>query len=325
MNESPRDDLAERLRALNRELVPDRDLWPAIQAELDSRAETEAPTINRPRWRSRVSLLAAGLAIATSTMFWIRSDRGPGWEISPLAGVPRIDSAALNATGSWRQGQWLETDNYSQARFAVGQIGEVRLEPNSRLRLLRTNDRDHRLELERGTLHAWIWAPPRLFFVETPSAIAADLGCAYSLSVDDGGASTLHVTSGYVALAHGKRESLVPAGMTCITRRGVGPGTPFSPEADPRFLAAIQRFDFESDKADALRDVLARASSGDEVSLWHVLRRSDVAERAEVFDKLASLYPPSGDITREGIVNGDEAMMDRWGEDLGLGPALAAK
>jgi hypothetical protein len=38
-----------------------------------------------------------------------------------------------------------------------------------------------------------IWAPPRLFFVDTPSAVAADLGCSYTLEVKDDGAGVLRV------------------------------------------------------------------------------------------------------------------------------------
>ena len=34
-------------------------------------------------------------------------------------------------------------------------------------------------------MSARIWAPPRLFYVNTPSAVAEDLGCAYTLEVDD--------------------------------------------------------------------------------------------------------------------------------------------
>jgi hypothetical protein len=56
------------------------------------------------------------------------------------------------------------------------------------------------LSLERGALHARIAAPPRLFIVDTPSAMAVDLGCEYKLDVDAAGNSRLHVTSGFVAL-----------------------------------------------------------------------------------------------------------------------------
>jgi hypothetical protein len=52
---------------------------------------------------------------------------------------------------------------------------------------------DHRLALDHGAIEARIWAPPRLFFVETPSARAVDLGCVYTLEVDRAGAGRLSV------------------------------------------------------------------------------------------------------------------------------------
>ena len=76
----------------------------------------------------------------------------------------------------------------SRAQIAVSSIGNVDIDENTRVRLLETRPTEHRLELARGKMSARIWAPPRLFFVDTPSAVAADLGCAYTLEVDDHGA-----------------------------------------------------------------------------------------------------------------------------------------
>src|SRR6185295_11964349 len=91
------------------------------------------------------------------------------------------------------------------------------------------------------------WAPPRLFFVDTPSAVAADLGCAYTLEVDDQGASKLSVTSGWVALELKDRESIVPAGASCDTRPGVGPGTPYFDDAPSVLREALKTVDFNPD------------------------------------------------------------------------------
>ena len=87
-------------------------------------------------------------------------------------------------------GGWLETGKDERATFDVANIGQVTVEPNTRLRLLDTRAGAHRLELARGTMHATIWAPPNQFFVETPSTLAVDLGCAYTLTVDDDGAGS---------------------------------------------------------------------------------------------------------------------------------------
>lgn len=237
------------------------------------------------------------------------------WSVAALAGTPRIGSASVSSASTLRPGQWLETDTSSRARVNVGSIGEVNIEPGSRVRMLEAAA-THRLELARGHLSARIWAPPRLFFVETPSATAIDLGCAYTLDVDDVGDGTLHVTSGYVALQRGNRESLVRAGQKCHMRRGSGPGTPFAADAPAEFERALRRFDRDG-SAEALRDVLALSREADAVTLVHLLRTSD-AYRDEVFATLARHRAPPVNVTREGILRGDATMIEAWAAELGV-------
>ena len=176
---------------------------------------------------------------------------------------------------------------------------------------------DHRVELARGKLSALIWSPPRIFFVNTPSAIAVDLGCAYTLDVADNGDGTLHVTSGYVALAHGGRETVIPAGQMCATRRGAGPGTPFVADAPAALRRALDRFDFEK-KPDALPEILTQTRAEDGVTLWHLLTRAPAPDRGAVFDRLARDHTPPTGVTRAGIIAGDATMIANWGSDLGL-------
>jgi hypothetical protein len=219
----------------------------------------------------------------------------------------------------FRVGQWLETDAASRARVEVGRIGEVSVEPNSRLRLTGVAETDHRLELAHGTVSAFIVAPPRLFFVDTPSATAVDLGCAYTLTVDRAGNGELHVSAGYVALENGGRESIIPLGAMCLTRRGHGPGTPFVEDAPEALVSALERFDFEAGAATTvLRDILRQTRAEDGVTLWHLLARTNGADRAAVYDELARHVPPPAAVTRAGILGGSPAMLRAWAAALGL-------
>src|SRR5262249_5894275 len=155
-------------------------------------------------------------------------------------------------------------------------IGEVTVDPNSRLRLAAMADADQRLELARGSMSAFIWAPPRLFFVDTPSATAIDLGCAYTLAVDDKGDGELRVTLGQVALEHDGRESIVRNGMMCLTRRDRGPGTPFAVDAPDALRSALARFDFDRANAGgALDKILSLARKDDAITLWHLLSQTE--------------------------------------------------
>ena len=244
----------------------------------------------------------------------------PAVHVASLAGAPSIGGTSIAQSGRLRTGQDLVTDASSRARIELGTIGEVEVEPLSRVGLVTASAREHRLNLRLGTLHARIWAPPRLFFVDTPSATAVDLGCAYTLTVDEAGAGRLNVTQGWVAFEHGGRESFVPAGAMCLTRPGTGPGTPCREDAPAALRDALARLDFAGD-ASALDSILTTATQGDALSLWHLLARTSPPQRGRVYDRLATLLPPPDGVTRDGIVSGDRDMLDRWWGELGLGSA----
>jgi hypothetical protein len=304
---------------LPRVAAPD-SLWVGIERSLDKAQRIE---VRRRSWRLQFAAAAAVLlVVAALGVWWVR--RGdfknkPFWEVQQLAGAPRIGSERIGKQARLGVGEWLETDATSRAQIAVGSIGRVDIDENTRVRLLETQPTEHRLELARGKMSAMIWAPPRLFFVDTPSAVAADLGCAYTLEVDDHGAGLLRVTSGWVALELQDRESMVPAGAACKTRPGVGPGTPYFEDAAPSFSAALEDFDFGGDaaaRASALNSMLIEARARDTLTLWHLLPRVDGNDRERVYDKIASFVPPPEGVTREGVLKLDQGMLDRWKDAL---------
>ena len=97
---------------------------------------------------------------------------------------------------------------------------------------------------DRGTIHAYIWALPGEFTVDTPSAIAVDLGCSYTLEVDDSGAGLLRTKLGWVGFKLDGHEAFIPAGAVCATRPKVGPGTPYFDDASASFRESLSKFDF---------------------------------------------------------------------------------
>jgi hypothetical protein len=206
----------------------------------------------------------------------------------------------------------------------VGLIGLVEVEPSTSLRLLDAGRADHRLSMARGKVRATILAPPGNFFINTPSAVAVDLGCEYTLEVDEAGAGVLRVVTGWVGIEHQGLESFVPRGAMCLSRPGVGPGTPYYEDASLPLQRALEEIDFGSDpaaRAAALATVTAEARRRDALSLWHLLTRALPDERRGIYDRLAALVPPPEGVTPEGIVTGDHEMLDAWWDELELGSA----
>lgn len=310
--------LLAQARELPREVEPARNLWPTIHSEVE---RPRSPSASILRWLVPLAAAAAILLLAAlvDRHSLRRESAAPAWSVAAVTGAPRVNTRTVVGRTAFRLGQWLETDAASRARVVVGAIGDVTVDPNSRVRLTGVADANHRLELQRGSLRAFIYAPPRLFFVDTPSATAVDLGCAYTLTVADNGDGELHVTLGYVALEHGDREALIPARAMCLTRKGAGPGTPFVEDAPAALRDALVRFDFTPGAApSALSEALRHARADDAITLWNLLSRTAGAARAAVFDRLSDLRSVPESVTRAGIVAGDEAMRRAWAADLGF-------
>jgi hypothetical protein len=279
-------------------------------------------------WFPFAAVAASVLLIASVWMgLRLRSEgiaSGVGWGVQQVAGAPRVGAKSIRGPGeksTLRIGQTLETDQESRASITVSDVGQVDIDPQTRLRLTESRSARTRLDLERGTIHAMIWAPPGEFLVDTPSALAIDLGCAYTLRVDDSGAGLLRTRMGWVGFRLNGRDAFIPAGAVGETRPIIGPGTPYFEDASAEFRSALRRFDFgelsEEQRRAELGILLANARKSDALTLWHLLSRASVADRGRVFDALNASVPAPKGVTREGIERGEPRMLDAWWNQLG--------
>ncbi len=320
-------------------------LWRGIEIALDGNGRVMAtrerrrisPFLAQPRLA--VASLALVVLVIGFAAFWVRhspKSLAPSWNVARLDGAPRIGSALMGEQAKLGVGQWLETDTNSRAQIIISDIGQVEVDQNSRVRLVETKPTEHRLELAEGRLSARISAPPKLFFVDTPSGVAEDLGCAYTLEVDKAGNSLLRVTTGWVSLQLKDRESVVPAGAVCATKPGIGPGTPYFEDASETFRTSLARVDFDHGSLirgnlTPLEIVLSNARVRDTLTLWNLLPRVSGGERNKVYDRLAALVPPPSGVTREGVLQLNQQMLDawkeqlefRWSDSMSLGPVKA--
>ena len=270
---------------------------------------TPAQWWQRKRWWAIAAALLIGIGV-TLIAGRMRQAAGPltSWQLSTSGGE----------TSAVRAGQVIETARTARKKMESEFVGEVDIEPNSRLRLLRARGDEQRMALDHGTIHALIWAPPARFVVDTPSARTIDLGCQYTLHVAKDGAGFLTVETGWVAFEWHNIESFIPAGAACTTRPGHGPGTPHFLDAPAGLTQALAQFD-STGSSEALSKSLAAARPRDALTLWHLLQRTQGAERAQVFGRFAASVnlPPS--VTREGILAGNQRSMDAAWDALQLG------
>lgn len=290
-------------------------VWASIEAALNA---GEQPRVARPRrfpwWQPAAALL---FVLLIAAVYWTSAHRfNRRWEVVRVEGTPSIGSEPIGPTGFLTEGQWLETDASSKAMIRVGAIGTVQVDANSRVRLVAARPAEHRLALARGRISASVSAPPRLFFVDTSSSTAVDLGCAYTMDVDDAGNGLMNVTLGWVSLEWHGRESLIPAGASCRTRARLGPGAPFFDDAADSFKQALNEIDSGTAGTSGLETVLQSARVRDTLTLWHLLSRVDAADRRRVFDRMVALMPLPTGVSPEKALQLDAPTLKHWREEL---------
>lgn len=290
-------------------------LWSSIDAQVSTnKADRESFSARSTGKGSRSVFLAAAALLVFAlglAAYWYSPRRPAGsWAVN------RAENGAATDIEQVAAGEWLQTGDASHLRISVGSIGVVNVQPNSRVRLGTTSAAEHRIELARGEISARITAPPRLFFVDTPTSTVVDLGCAYTMKVGDTGDGRLRVTLGWASLEWNGRAALVPAGASCRTRPGAGPGTPCFDDATAALQQALDAFDFQNGGRQALDTVLTESRVRDTLTLWHLLSRVEAGERGRVADRITALTPLPSGVSRDKALQLDPDTLKRWREEL---------
>jgi len=279
-----------------------------LQALLAPLAYTEVkPRRSLRRWWLSGALVAAAAIAAVA--LWPRASRcdGEGFRFTGVGGAVACGSREL-ASGVLPVGTTLDTQEHT-AELAIAEIGTAQLGAHTRVRLDRTGAERHQLYLERGTMHAKVKAPPRLFSVTTPSTEVTDLGCEYAIAVDEDGRGTIHVQAGKVELDMQGGIVVAPAGTHAAIHSGRRPGYPVADGTDPVFEAAVA--DYERGVSGALDRMLAAATASDAITLINLV----IIEpgRVEVLRRLGEITLAPDGITVD-LATRDAATRSLWRE-----------
>lgn len=304
--------LEQLLGRLSLESRPDRELELGTQLQVElaglqaaqPEAHSSRPFLLRPLGLSLVSMAAAACVLLVFG----------NWFADRLDGRYRV----TGADDTWLVGVGDSVESSSKRlTMQIADLGEVDLEPASRVRVEDIGGEAHKLYLEEGVIQARIYAEPRLFQVDTPAGLTVDLGCVYRLAVDEAGVSHLRVDSGQVAFEFDGREVYVPAGAACSSLPGRGPGAPVFDWIDPAFKAAVERVEFAQDPdPEDLAVVLAADDREYALTLWHLLDAPSEELRKGAFELLSKFFPKPPGATDAGLLGADPQMRAAWREEM---------
>jgi hypothetical protein len=275
-------------------------------------------------WKRKALVWCSAAACLLVALFAARragvGDRPTAWSVTEMGGDVELGSNAATMTARLNLGQPIRTGSQAHATIEADDFGQVEVKPDSEMTIVETGEHAQRMDLRHGHIHALIWAPPREFVVDTPSAKAIDLGCQYDLTVDPSGNGFLRVETGWVAFQFQGKESFIPAGAACRTSRSKGPGIPFFESSNAGLRESLERFE-STGQHEALLAVLNDAGQNDGLTLWHLMTRVRGGDRAIVFDRFASIVKLPANVNRESAIKGDRATLDACWDALSLDSA----
>jgi len=289
------------------------DIWAAVESKIDSEkflkdssSDNLIPNEKKESFFEKYKYILSGVAAAVliaSLIFLIKRtdlknlEQSPigfstYWKVSKVQGSPSIEGVSMQGTDSIKEGQWLVTNDTSRAELFVAGIGNVIIEPNTKIIFVKAADGNNRIAVEYGTISANMIASPKSFFVEMPSAVAVDLGGEYKMTIDSAGDGLVYVKSGKVEVQSPNREAIVPAGNLVLTKKDIGVGTPFNENSSYQFKNALLNLDFGNCGAKCVNVILENAKVTDAVTLVNLIPRVEGEYKDEVYAKVANFIPP---------------------------------
>jgi hypothetical protein len=321
---------------LPKDVTPSHDLWSNIESRISNgkgkifklknlplsdgfSENTDYDKKNRFLKYAAVSLIAAMILVALLPALFFNRETPilnrvmtPYWKVTNVKGITVVASNIIGAADSLKPGDWLETKDSSRAVLEVPGLGKVTVEPNTKLQLVKSDTNEHRIALEYGTINADINSKPRTFFVDSKSATAVDLGCSYTYTVHQNGDGVLYVKDGMVALESYGRESIVPAGKFCLTKTGIGPGTPFRENTSAALKEALMRYDFEKGGEKDVEIILKNSKKADVVTLINLLPRVDDHHKTKVYTVITNYSPAPRHVVRDSIPRLNTKELNEW-------------
>lgn len=281
----------------------------------------EAPvrTIRRRRPVHVALALAATLAfcavgIAAWFQYRLAWPAGDPWEIVAARGDVQL--RGNEARDRFAPGNEIATGHDGHARIAIARVGELQLEPDSRLQLEQTRSGHHRVRLLEGSMRARVWAPPGHFGVQLPGVKAVDLGCEFVVRSDVAGDGELTVLSGWVLVDTGQDEVLVPRNAT-VAIHGDRAGTPRDLGASRAFVQALRAIDADAVSVGPddprIHRLVAASRTEDAISLLTLLQRHPTLAGGPLYDRMRQLLPTATAVSREALIEGDvQALNTLW-------------
>lgn len=209
------------------------------------------------------------------------------WKLISLKGGAIVNGVR---TEKVNVGDWIQTDSVSSVILKIANVGDVSIEPNTKVRFIQSDNNVSRIEVLYGTVNTTTSQADK-FILQSSNMKVQDKGGSYSFKVDDKGNGVIYVNNGIANVESGNKSAVVTDGKFCLYKPEFGVGIPFRKDSKPEFQNALFNYDFNNGGMPSVYYAIANAMPEDYASLMNLIPRVDEKTKYLVLNKLNRLAP----------------------------------
>jgi len=234
-----------------------------------------------------VLLVASIVFLNYKARNFISVEEMSNWKLVNLRGEAFINGVKSNTVNV---GDWIQTDSTSSVVLKIANVGDISIEPNSKVRFVQSDGEVSRIEVLYGTVNTTTSQADK-FVLHSNNMKVQDKGGSYSFKVDEKGNGVIFVNNGIANVESGNKSAVVTDGKFCLYKPEYGVGTPFRKDASKEFQNALFSYDFNNGGVPAVYYAVANAAPEDYTSLMNLIPRVDDKTKYLVLNKLGKLVP----------------------------------
>ncbi len=237
----------------------------------------------------------------------------PQWEVVNLSGSPSIKGSSRNIvvekSSILEDDDLLSTNQNSKAVIKIPDVGEIYLNPNSKLK---RNGGDGEIAVTSGGVDVVKKKGSKKSFpVQIFSAIIEDYNAgSYSIKVNDDSAIVYSMTASLLISSGDREVHLIPEYMCEINQKSQI-GIPYSISASEEFVNAVNDFSLQANE-ERLNIILLQSEKKDALTLFNILPMVEKGSRDIVINKLHSLVRIPKDVSPHQVANLNKGDLEKW-------------
>lgn len=256
--------------------------------------------------------IAIGLILFLVLVYSTFFSSGSAWEVKKYF-VSSNESESFNAL---KEGEILETDEYSRYEIVVPDVGSIYLGPSTKIE----RTKSFTIRLLQGTVSKPKSDSKKSLIFEVIGADIKDylLGSSFRVSLLNPTIAELEVNDGWSSVTKNEQETLILPNHICKITSELGVGLPYNKESSETFVKTIEQFCFiKPGDEEVLINLLTKAEIKNGVTLWNLIKRVERKQRDMVIYTILGLLgnSPEG-VTPDGLKVLNPEMLSKLLEEI---------